>query len=236
MLTAFLAGHVTKTAKCRSRSSPGGKFVEVLTAGPAESPSTQGTGPTTGTEEMLAEVLAEVVGIEQVPVDSHFFDDLGADSLVMARFCARVRKRADLPSVSMKDVYRHPTIRSLATALADAARPPSRVEPSVPAPAEVRRHRPARREYVLCGTLQLLFFLGYSYLAAFVVVRGIRVDLRRLRSGRHLPAVGRCSAARASSACAPFRSWRSGCSSAGGSPSRSASGAWRTSASGSSRR
>ena len=44
----------------------------------------------------------------------HFFDDLGADSMVMARFCARVRKRPDLPSVSIKDIYQHPTITSLA--------------------------------------------------------------------------------------------------------------------------
>ena len=60
-------------------------------------------------------------GAERVSVDSHFFDDLGADSLVMAQFCARVRKRPDLPSVSMKDIYQHPTISRLATALAPAA-------------------------------------------------------------------------------------------------------------------
>ena len=75
-------------------------------------------GPATGTERSLAEVLAEVVRVERVSVDSHFFEDLGADSMVMAQFCARVRKRPELPSVSMKDVYRHPTIRGLATALA----------------------------------------------------------------------------------------------------------------------
>ena len=45
----------------------------------------------------------------------------------MAQFCARVRKRADLPSVSMKDVYQHPTITGLATALAPA--PPRRAPP-----------------------------------------------------------------------------------------------------------
>ena len=57
--------------------------------------------------------------VERVSVDSNFFDDLGADSMVMARFCARVRKRPDLPAVSIKDIYQHPTIKSLATALAD---------------------------------------------------------------------------------------------------------------------
>ena len=61
----------------------------------------------------LAEVLTELIGPQTVASDQHFFDDLGADSMVMARFCARVRKRADLPSVSMTDIYRHPTISSL---------------------------------------------------------------------------------------------------------------------------
>ena len=56
-------------------------------------------------------MLADIVGTEHVSVDDHFFDDLGADSMLMARFCARVRKRPDLPSVSMPDIYKHPTIR-----------------------------------------------------------------------------------------------------------------------------
>src|SRR6266478_9950096 len=93
----------------------------------------RGTTPTTGVESIFAEVLADVLRVERVSVDSHFFDELGADSLVMAHFCARVRKRGNLPPVSMKDVYAYPTIRSLAAALADIA-PTS---PSVPAPIEM---------------------------------------------------------------------------------------------------
>jgi len=58
-----------------------------------------------GPERIFAELLAEVLRVERVAVDSHFFDELGADSLVMAQFCARVRKRGGLPSISMKDVY-----------------------------------------------------------------------------------------------------------------------------------
>jgi aryl carrier-like protein len=68
--------------------------------------------PTTSIEGILAGMLADVIKAEQVPVDGHFFEELGADSLVMAKFCARVRKREGLPSVSMKDIYAHPTIRS----------------------------------------------------------------------------------------------------------------------------
>ncbi len=131
-------------------------------------------------ENKLAEVLADIVGIERVSVDSHFFDDLGADSMVMARFCARVRKQADLPTVSMKDIYQHPTIRGLAAAFAEPA--PTPIEPSVPPSTEVATHTACggwhrqgptgSPRYVLCATLQLLIFLGYCYLAALLTARG----------------------------------------------------------------
>jgi non-ribosomal peptide synthetase-like protein len=147
------------------------KSVEVLTPGPKGSAidKRRHTGSKTGIEKDLAEVLADVISVERVGVDSHFFDDLGANSLVMAQFCARVRKRADLPSASMKDIYRHPTIRSLATGLADAA--PAPAESSAPAPTEVVTPGSTPR-YVLCGTLQFLLFLGYSFLAGFIADRG----------------------------------------------------------------
>ena len=114
----------------------------------------------------------------------------------MAQFCARVRKRADLPSVSMKDVYQHPTIRSLATALTDAA--PTPVEPSVPAPTEVARPA-STRQYVLCGVLQVLIFLGYTYFAALIFERGFDLDFRRIGCGRRLPAGGPVRRRRSSS-------------------------------------
>ena len=47
-------------------------------------------------------------------MDSQFFDDLGMTSLMVTHFCALVRERGDAPPVSVKDVYLHPTIRSLA--------------------------------------------------------------------------------------------------------------------------
>src|SRR5437763_10271881 len=85
------------------------------------------TGAMTHTERVLAEILAVVLRVDQLSADSHFFDELGADSLVMARFCARVRKRGDLPSISMQDVYHHPTIRSLGAALYLASPPAGRL-------------------------------------------------------------------------------------------------------------
>src|SRR2546425_6145359 len=123
----------------------------------------------TGVEATFADVLAEVLRVERVSVDSHFFDDLGGDSLVMAHFCARVRKRGNLPSVSIKDVYAHPTLRSLAAAVADVAPRPAKppVSAAVEAPTPT-----STREYILCGALQALFFLAYCYVAVLAISEG----------------------------------------------------------------
>ena len=43
-------------------------------------------------ERILARALAEVLKVERVSVEDHFFNDLGAHSLLMARFCARLRQ------------------------------------------------------------------------------------------------------------------------------------------------
>ena len=50
------------------------------------------TDAVTRAERSFAELLAGVLNVERLSVESHFFDDLGADSLLMAKFCARVRK------------------------------------------------------------------------------------------------------------------------------------------------
>src|SRR5262245_9968830 len=127
---------------------------------------------TTSAESIFAEVLADVLRVDRVSVDSHFFDELGADSLVMAGFCARIRKRRDLPPVSMKDVYAHPTIRSLAEAVAGvahaSARPPAATALELPTATNTR-------EYVLCGALQAVFYLGYSYLGVLAAMEGYQL-------------------------------------------------------------
>src|SRR5437667_738033 len=129
----------------------------------------RGSAATTGAESIFAEVLADVLRVDNVSIDRHFFTELGADSLVMAHFCARVRKRGDLPSVAMKDVYRHPTIRRLAAALADRA--PASEKPTAARALELPTPTSAR-EYVLCGALQALFYLGYSYLGVLAAIEG----------------------------------------------------------------
>ena len=127
--------------------------------------------PADGTEQELAGLLADVLRVDQVSADSHFFADLGADSLLMARFTAAIRARGGLSAVSMKDIYLHPTIRQLAAALAGAG--PASAPGTAPGPAEALAG-PAEHEatatgtsrYLLCGVLQLLVFAAYACLAS----------------------------------------------------------------------
>src|SRR5215211_5936546 len=156
-----------------SRASPKRSLtVQQVVEGTAESnraaasnvPSPNGQS-TTDTEAALAEVLTDLLTVDGLSVESNFFEDLGADSLKMAHFCVRVRKRDDLPSISIRDVYENPTIKRLAAAVEHGA--PSNVEPSVPAPAPAPSSA-RTSQYVLCGTLQLLAFVAYCYLAALV--------------------------------------------------------------------
>ncbi|MGW2600351.1 Pls/PosA family non-ribosomal peptide synthetase [Streptomyces klenkii] len=133
--------------------------------------------PETATEHALAGQLARVLGVGQVSVDSHFFNELGANSLLMAHFNAAVRELPDLPGVSMKDVYLHPTVRDLAAVL-DRAAPaaadgaPDRVPHHVPEPPPAPAPPVSTPRYVLCAAMQLLVFLVYVCLGSMALDAG----------------------------------------------------------------
>ncbi len=110
--------------------------------------------PTTYLEQQLALTLAEVLRVERVSVDSHFFTDLGANSLLVAHFCAQFRERAGLPSVGTKDVYLHPTIRSLAAALARPAAAAVQPVPAAGIYGHARTARVSTAQYLLCGAVR----------------------------------------------------------------------------------
>ena len=77
---------------------------------PRFSAGTSYVPPKTENERILAAALASVLRVERVSTEHHFFDDLGANSLLMARFCAAIRKNPGMSNVSMRDIYTNPTI------------------------------------------------------------------------------------------------------------------------------
>jgi non-ribosomal peptide synthetase-like protein len=126
--------------------------------------------PETATEETLAEALQDALGLKEVSVEGDFFADYGAHSLLMARFCARVRQKDAALQVAMRDVYAHTTIRRLAGAL-DAARPAGAAIPELPEP-----HHPTDLAYYACGAAQTAaygVFGGLAVAASFVSLNWI---------------------------------------------------------------
>ena len=126
--------------------------------------------PSTDAEKILADALAAVLHLDRVSADSHFFNDLDANSLLMAHFCARVRDTGDLPPVSMRDVYLHPTVRDLASALTEV--PEASAAADAPETPQQAPPPGSTRQYVACGALQFLIFLGYIYGTALIMAGG----------------------------------------------------------------
>ncbi|MDT7641786.1 MAG: hypothetical protein QOC83_6074, partial [Pseudonocardiales bacterium] len=147
MTTSDKADRKALPAPTARRATPAGEYV----------------APATETEKLLADALAGVLGVDQVSVESNIFEDLGASSLLMARFSARVRKGAALPPISMREIYGNPTIRLLATAVGDSA------------PAEPVRTgtvvRTSGALYLMSGAVQLLMFLAFTYVSALLLER-----------------------------------------------------------------
>jgi len=125
--------------------------VEVVAADLAAPSTTQRryAARTSGIERFLVELLAEVPCLERVSIDDHFLDDLGADSMVVAQFCARVRTRADLPWVLMKGIYQHPSISSVTTARRPDDPVPTLV--GVTLRRNPRGHNPCRSDKITLG-------------------------------------------------------------------------------------
>lgn len=68
--------------------------------------------PRTPIEELLAKLWAQVLGVEQVGMYDNFFD-LGGDSLLMAQVHGKLRETWP-QEVSMVDLFKYPTVSSLA--------------------------------------------------------------------------------------------------------------------------
>jgi non-ribosomal peptide synthetase-like protein len=124
-----------------------------------------GTGyvpPKTDTERALAAALATILRVEHVSTEDHFFDDMGANSLLMARFCAVIRKNPGMSGVSMRDIYINPTIAGLSAHLDSSLG-------GFVATTREPFHVPSTIAYVTCGALQLAFYAAYTLFGLWVL-------------------------------------------------------------------
>ncbi len=122
--------------------------------------------PANETEETLAKTLAGVMKVDEISAVANFFQELGAHSLLMARYCAEIRKIEGMPDVAMRDVYLNPTIVELANFVSSSG------EVTPLAKREEQYRIPSNLEYYGCGALQLLFYFAYGLLTFWVLVTG----------------------------------------------------------------
>ncbi len=107
----------------------------------------------TPTEHVLSRALMETLGLDVVSVEGDFFNEYGAHSLLMARFCAKIRQLAPSFHVAMRDVYTNPTVRRLAAAI-DTVKPVAAIEAD-----ELAAHSPGDLVYYSAGAAQVAFYV-----------------------------------------------------------------------------
>ena len=114
-------------------------------------------------EARVAEAWDAVFQPMPVGPRDHFFLDLGGHSLLAARMVSELRADSRFQSLSMLDVYQHPTIEALAAkAEADLEQAGAEAD-SATSGLALPFHRPSSASYYLCGAGQavgLYFILG----------------------------------------------------------------------------
>lgn len=113
--------------------------------------------PQDDVEKALSVAWNEVFAPAVVGPRDDFFVDLGGHSLLAARMVSSLRNQPQFQSISMLDVYHHPTIEKLAVVLKERRGASPRTEASTDqASPHQEVYRATTRQYVLAGTVQLL--------------------------------------------------------------------------------
>jgi non-ribosomal peptide synthase protein (TIGR01720 family) len=89
-----------------------GKLDRASLPAPDFAANVTGREPRTESEEILAGLFAEVLGLERVGIDDGFFD-LGGDSIVAIQLVSRARQSSLV--VTPREVFQHQTVAELAT-------------------------------------------------------------------------------------------------------------------------
>jgi non-ribosomal peptide synthetase-like protein len=127
--------------------------------------------PRTDLEKQIAAVWEELFAPQPVSIRDDFFLDLGGHSLLAAKLVSRLRKLPDLSEVAVLDLYKYPTIESLAGYLERRRQLPA----DVPGPAAGAFRPVSAAAHRLCGLLQLpalyliLGFASIQFLVPYAV-------------------------------------------------------------------
>jgi len=166
-LPTLVSGKVDRKALTRSAQASARKAVE-----PPASP----------TEAELLDVWRAVFAPQDISVLDNFFDELGGHSLLAARMVSLVRAQPELAAISIQDIYRNQTIRSLAERLDQArGRQTPAAEAAFIPPPRLRRALCVAAQgvsvvilYAMAGLQWVLPYLAYFWIAP---VHGVLLGL-----------------------------------------------------------
>lgn len=117
-------------------------------------------------EKEIAGVLNRTLKLDTVSVTDNFFDDLGANSLLMAQFSAKLRSELGIADFSMREIYIHPSVRELAASLDSSTK---KWQPKI---SDKPVHKAKAWHYALTGVAQLVIGYALLYLGAFIFWEG----------------------------------------------------------------
>jgi hypothetical protein len=103
--------------------TPSGKLDRralLAAAAPLPDSGATDTPPAEGLESQVAAIWKDVLGVGRVGVDTNFFD-LGGHSLLLLRIHSRLKRELHT-NLSVVDLFLHPTVRTLARAIASDGR------------------------------------------------------------------------------------------------------------------
>ncbi len=96
------------SGKIDRKSLPAPVVQRLLTSGKAY------CAPETEVQRQLADLLAAVLKTDRISINDDFFDDLAANSLLMAKYVTRIRRTLSVKGISLKKIYQNSTIALLA--------------------------------------------------------------------------------------------------------------------------
>ncbi|MFC9249723.1 amino acid adenylation domain-containing protein, partial [Streptomyces sp. NPDC057136] len=147
--------------------------------------------PATVSEELLAGIWAQVLGVDRVGATDGFFD-LGGHSLLAAQVISRIREAFGV-EVALSALFDRPTVRGLATTIetsaGDAAPPMRAVERDQPLPLSFAQQRlwfldqlePGSTEYNMSTRLRLTGGVDLAALGAALDAMVARHEVLRTR-------------------------------------------------------
>lgn len=137
---------------------PNGKLDRASLPAPHSKKRTQSVRPAAGTESHLLRVWSALFPAREVALDDDFFLDLGGHSLLAARMVSELREDTNFATVTMRDIYKYPTIAKLAAVIDSCGDSRGPAPESRAGESPQREDRNARLRHFAAGLIQTASF------------------------------------------------------------------------------